>query len=440
MASEVRFVDYIEGGPTLLTDAAHKIQASFRVSPMHVTVANTIRRQVLSAVPTIGFKTEPPESSDVHIEVNTTPLVNEMLMHRIGMIPIAVRDPVAFNPADYEFRLDIENVSRNPVNVTAADFVVVKKATDAAPEERLPTGDFFPPDPITKETSLITVLRPQYNMDSPPEKLSIRAVASMGTGRQNMRYSPVSQCSYEYTRDDEPSKKNAQFLNWLATSKKVLDPSKVLPERIGELQREFDTLEIQRCYLQNEKGEPYDFTFHVESAGVFSVGTIVHRAITACTDLVEPYTSLDAGLPLNVVINKSVHRMNGCFELVFQNEEHTLGNLLQTYLVERHVEGTNLPRLAYAGYKVPHPLRQEMVLLVAATDGEEASVRKAVAEVAKHLKGYFADLARIWEGTPKDAEEAKAAAAAKVAPVMEKAAAPAAAAPEPKKRAAPKKK
>jgi len=425
MSVPVRFTDYIEAGPALLTNPERKIQATFRAAPLHVTVANTIRRQVLSAVPTVGFKTEPPEASDIQIEVNTTPLVNEMLMHRIGMIPIAVTDPSTFNPEEYEFRINIENVGRAPVNVTASDFVVVKKMLDGSPEVHLKTSDFFPPDPITKETALITVLRPQYNMDSPPEKLSIRAKASVGTGRQNMRYSSVAQCSYEYTLDQDESKRNALFLNWMATSKKVLDPSKLSPDRMGELQREFDTLEIQRCYLQNEKGEPYDFTFHVESVGVFSVGTILQRAITSCVDLVTPYTALDVELPSNVTVNKAVHRMAGGFEIVFQNEEHTLGNLIQTYLIERHVEGTEVPRLAYAGYKVPHPLRQEMVLLVAATDGEQTTVIKAIAQVCTHLKAYFQTLAQTWESAPKGdepkpAEKTEQVAVAVPAPTVSK--------------------
>jgi DNA-directed RNA polymerase subunit L len=409
MAAPVRFTDYTEAGPSLLTNPDRKIQASFRAAPMHVTVANTIRRQVLSAVPTVGFKTEPPEASDIHIEVNTTPLVNEMLMHRIGMIPIAVRNIDSFNPEEYEFRINIENIGRKPVNVTASDIVVVKRSADGSPEVQLPTADYFPPDPITKETALITVLRPQYNMDSPPEKLVIRAKASIGTGRQNIRYSPVSQCSYEYTLDQDPSKKHAIFVGWLATSKKVLDPTVVSPERIAELQREFDTLEVQRCYLQNEKGEPYDFTFHIESVGVYSVSDIMTKTLLTCRDLVSPYTGFDVDLPPNVTITKALNRMsaNPAFEITFQNEEHTLGNFLQTFLIERHVEGSEMPRLSDAASKIPHPLRQEMVMVVAAADGQEASVRKAIAEVCSYFKPYFADLGQIWsKGPPKESEAA----------------------------------
>ena len=400
MASDLLFTDYVEAGPALLTGSVNKIQASFRVSPIHVTVANTLRRQILAAIPTVGFKTEPPEASDVFIEANTTPLVNEMLMHRIGMIPIAVTDPTTFAVDEYEFRLAVENVGKTPVNVTANDFTVVKRSIDDAKEEILPTKNFFPVDPITKENALITVLRPQYNMDSPTEKLVIRAKASVATGRQNMRYSAVAQCSYEYTTDKNPKRQNDMFQKWMATSKKVPDPAAVAPERLQELRREFETLEIQRCYLQNEKGEPYDFIFHIESVGILSVPIIIERGLKACEDIVSPYTTLDVELTPNIVIAKAARRMEG-FELVFQNEEHTLGNLLQTFLVERHVEGEEQPRLSYAAYKVPHPLRQEMVLVVAAVDGEEASVRKAIANVCIFLKQYFNEAMMKWQGTPK---------------------------------------
>lgn len=404
MSSIPVFTEYNESGPTLLNSKEHRIQASFRVAPIHVTVANTLRRQVLAAVHTVGFKTEPPESSDVHITENTTPLVNEMLMHRIGMIPIAIVDPHTFNPDDYEFRLNIENVGKSLVNVSAADFVVVKTATPTEPEKVLETKDFFPPDPITGMTPLITVLRPRYNMDSPTEKLTIRAKASVGTGRMNMRYSSVAQCSYEYTPDTDKSLQNEMFVAWLSNSKKVPDSTKITPERLGELRREFDCLEVQRCFLKNEKGEPYDFIFHLESVGVFSVPTIIERALKTCEDVVTPYISLDTDLPENVTYTIPANRMavGGTFEFAFKNEDHTLGNLLQTFLIERHIESTEIPRIKYAGYKIPHPLKSEMVLIISPDDGNVETARKAIASVCKYLKIYFNEVRDAWVKTPKE--------------------------------------
>lgn len=404
MADSIVFSEYIEAGPKLLTGTG-LIQATFRAAPLHVTVANTIRRQILAAVETVGFKTEPPESSDVHISINTTPLVNEMIMHRIGMIPIAITDPSKFNPDEYEFRMNVENVGSTPVNVTASDIQIFR--TTETGEEELPNADFFPKDPITGESPLITVLRPKYNLDSIPERLTLRAKASIGTGRQNMRYSSVAQCSYEYTPDPNPSRQNTIRDNWLATSKKVPDPSAITPERLAELTREFNCLEIQRCFMQNEKGEPYDFLFHIESVGVLSVSTIMERGLQACINIVTPYTSFDTDFPVDakgvpqVVITRAARRMENGYEFVFQNEEHTLGNLLQTFLVERHIEGSEEPKLLYAGYKVPHPLRAEMMLIISSADGEEATARLAVAKTCQYLKQYFANILTSWLATPK---------------------------------------
>jgi DNA-directed RNA polymerase subunit L len=407
MASGLTFSEYIETGPSLLNTKDHTIQATFRVSPVHVTTVNTVRRQILAAIPTVGFKTEPPESSDVHITTNTTPLVNEMLMHRIGMIPISVPDTASFNPEDYEFRLNIENIGKSMVNVSASDFVVVKTATPESPETVLNTNDFFPPDPITGQTPLITVLRPRYNLDSPAERLTIRAKASIGTGRDNMRYSSVAQCSYEYTLDTDKSRQNSMFLTWLATSKKVPDTTAISPERLAELRREFDCLEVQRCFLKNEKGEPYDFIFHVESVGIYSVPKIVEMGLQACEDLVTPYTALNNTINENITISTPANRMTvantseAVYEFTFRKEEHTLGNLLQTFLIERHMEGQEQPRIKYAGYKVPHPLKQEMVLIVAPLDGDVQTARAAIASVCRFLKEYFADARSVWLKTPK---------------------------------------
>ena len=449
MASGITFSEYNETGPALLNSKDHKIQATFRISPIHVTTVNALRRQILAAIPTVGFKTEPPEASDVHITTNTTPLVNEMLMHRIGMIPLAVADVSTFNPEDYEFRLNIENVGKSLVNVSAADFSVVKTATTELPESILTTADYFPADPITAKTPLITVLRPRYNLDSPSEKLIIRAKASIGTGRDNMRYSAVSQCSYEYTLDTDKARQNGMFAKWLETSKKVPDSSAITPERLGELRREFDCLEVQRCYLQNEKGEPYDFMFHIESVGVHSCPRIVELGLKACEDIVTPYTTLNTDMPENITISTPANRMavadteDAVYEFTFRKEEHTLGNLLQTFLIERHVEGTEVPRIKYAGYKVPHPLKQEMVLIVAPVDGDVMSARKAIANVCRFLKEYFADARGVWLKTPKgvahvmaaDANEFVPGAAAVVAAAPAPPAAPKITAAKPKARA-----
>ena len=70
----------------------------FTLAPTHVSYANTLRRAVLTMVETVGFNADIQDSSgkttDVIITKNSTPMSNEMLAHRIGLLPIHVEAPL----------------------------------------------------------------------------------------------------------------------------------------------------------------------------------------------------------------------------------------------------------------------------------------------------------------------------------------------------------
>jgi DNA-directed RNA polymerase alpha subunit/DNA-directed RNA polymerase subunit L len=367
--------EFAEKNPVLLSDASHKVRGTFRLSGTNVTIANTIRRAIISDAPSVAFRTEPAEKSDVVISVNTTPLVNEMIALRIGLIPISA-DPLSFDPDAYEFVLEKENTTTEIVDVTASDFKVYKRNVDNPMEEpvQVPTEQFFPPDPITKETVLITRLRPRWNPNAPYEGIKLRAKASISTGNENVRWSPTSQCSYAYTMVEPSDEATIEkvFNEWLSKNKKV-NPE-VPIEKDDPLWREFKTMEIQRCYYKDPKtGEPNDFTFFVESVGVQTVPFIVDAGIASLIGLMQRYNSLDAELPTNVRLQQGDARFP-CIDVYFMDEGHTLGNLLATYLSHFNIESYENadsteeradPRLSYVGYKIPHPLRNEMYIRIA---------------------------------------------------------------------------
>ena len=401
------FIDYMEpeDSPTLLTSKVERIAARFRLTPSSTTIANTLRRQILVSTKSVGFQTEPAEKSEVKILKNNTPLPNEILIHRIGMIPVNIVD--IENIDRYEFRIDIENKGKTVIDITASDFVVIEKdPSDISDVGRIvPTDLFFPVDPITKETCLITRLRPQWNASAPNEHLIVSAKASIHDGKTNIRFSPVSQCSYENTLDNNPERIKMAFEKWCETSKKI-KVGELGGETALALRREFDTMEIQRVFKVNEIGEPNDFTFYIESVGIQSVPTIVKNGIQSCIDLVKKYQEMDVSIPTNVKIRKGNTRFVS-IEFVFNNENHTLGNLLQTYLVNNHIEGSLEPHIAYAGYKIPHPLRSEMVLTIAIDPSLEpkeeiyethkASARYAVAQVCRYLQTFFTQMSSDWD-------------------------------------------
>jgi DNA-directed RNA polymerase alpha subunit/DNA-directed RNA polymerase subunit L len=404
------FHDYQETGPSLLGNSQHKLRAKFRLSPSNYTVANVLRREILVGVPTVGFRTEPAEKSEVIIKENTTPLVNEMLAHRIGMIPIRA-NPSEFDPERYEFQIAVENTEKTMRDVTASDFIIIEKNPDDPTDEgrQVPTDQFFPPDPITGQTCLITRLRPQWNRSSGGaavnERLVLKAKASISTGKENIRWSPVSQCSYENTMDDNEERQNEMFHKWLEISKKISDPSVVGAERIAELRREYNTMEIQRCYrVDAETGEPNDFTFYLESVGILSVPEIVRLGIDSILRKLSAYQDLDGELPANVQI-RHANTQFPCVEFLFQNESHTLGTLFQHYLIDlHHVDGgSEEPKITYAGYDPGHPLRHEMSLKVGISkeiqdpELEFQTARLVVAKTCRYLKSMFQSMMSDWE-------------------------------------------
>jgi DNA-directed RNA polymerase subunit L len=100
------------------------------------------------------------------------------------------------------------------------------------------------------------------------------------------------------------------------------------------------------------------------------------------------------------------------FDFVIQGQDHTFGNMIQTWLVDNHVEGEAMPRLTFAGYKIPHPLKDEMLLRIGVEDGNELTARTAIAQAAKGCKAMFQSWLQAWTGGPVGAAAATAATAA----------------------------
>ena len=379
-----------------MTDATKKERASFTLAPSHTTIANTLVRIIQCKVPTVGFRTEPPEQSEVHIQENTTPLPNEMLAHRIGMIPIYVAAVDDFDPKKYRVELEVANPTQESRMVTTKDMrIFVQDAEgwkDLGPEGN---AGMFPVDATTKEPIMITHLRPQWSADS-LEKIKLVAYPSVSTGEENVRYSPVCQCSYGHTIDPDRTRQEEFFQNWLKESKKINEQSQVNPAQLNNLKREWATLEIQRCFLVDEENEPYSFDFEIETNGLMSVPAVVHRGIREIKTMLQKYQTLDMQIPANVRIQPTLGHRKGV-EVIFDNtEDHTLGNLLQTYLVERHIMADQAPRLTYAGYKMGHPLKKELTLEIGSEADMEMTARRAIVAVIRFLLGLLDTMERDW--------------------------------------------
>lgn len=373
----------------------------FQINPTHVTYANTLRRAMMTEVESVAFRadmTDTGSTSDVKVMQNSTPMSNEMLAHRIGLVPIHVEKPLEWNPDDYTFTLDVKNDTPNLMDITASQIVVKKNKGPEEEPELIPNTKFFYPDPTTGDTTLLTVLKGQIGTQT-PEAIQFMARATLGTGRENARFMPVtSRCTYGYTLDKRPEEVEKYFATWIKSHKNMditeVDGNETLK---AELRREFNTMQVQRCYLRDERGEPYSFDFVVESVGVLDPVYIVRRAIEILQEKLLYYAAIDTGtLPTNLKVRPCDARMKG-FDFFFKQEDHTLGNLLQTWMEQNMMDATK--EISFVGYKVPHPLRDEMVLRVGVEDGLETTARAAVAKAARSAAQLFRDWTGFWEAS-----------------------------------------
>jgi DNA-directed RNA polymerase subunit D len=406
------FRDYSASGPALLTDPDDHMVGTFILEGTTTTIANTLRRCILTDTRSVSFRADLTNAADpgVVIRKNTSVIFNEMLAHRLTLIPLGVRRIDEFDPTRYECVLRIANTKKGPIepssvlHVKAGDFVVREKKEDGSFEELggPATAALFPTDSITKDTALILTLRPQWNPEQPPEEIDLTAYPVVGTGREFIGFSPVSQSSFENTPDPDPVRQEQFFHAWLAEYKKIADPAAVEQEALLTLRREWSTMAIQRCFKIDEAtGQPNSFNFTVESVGIRPVSDIVAEAIQAVVDMVGPFADADkTNEELGIRTQPVDNRMTGV-DVIIEGHEHTLGNLLQTLITETYLDnGDPDSPITFCGYKVKHPLHRAVTLRFGIRDGisgDPALIsREVIATAAGKARAIFEALGRSW--------------------------------------------
>jgi hypothetical protein len=125
----------------------------FRLSPVSVSYANSLRRSVQTEVSTLGFRadmTDTGSTSDVKIFKNSTPMSNEMLADRVGLLPIAMTNVSGWEKESVLFKLHVKNDTDEVRLVTASDFECLENQPTSEERVRVPNTRFFHPDRLEK--------------------------------------------------------------------------------------------------------------------------------------------------------------------------------------------------------------------------------------------------------------------------------------------------
>lgn len=374
-----------------------KTTISFNIKNINSTLVNALRRIVIAEIPTLAFNTEPLEESDASITKNTSALHNEFLLHRIGLIPIHNRnkssdmfssyeDIIKFNVDKYLFLIDITNNTDSEIKITTENFRIKDIETDRflSDEEK---KNILPPNIINKYI-LLNILKPDVSNNADGEVFQLNAKASLNIGKKNSKWSPVCQSSFSNIIDTEKAEK--AFLEHIDNEK-----NKILKEQGREItfsQSEieakrvsFNNFDAYRYYITDKLDNPIAFNITIESIGVLHPKEIYNIGIDILSEKLSNFID-NLENPEIINICQSDCLMES-FDIKIKDEDDTLGNLIQTYLYNLYIldKDESEKLVTYTGYKIPHPLVNELIIRCAIKSGKLDDLKSILNECKENI-------------------------------------------------------
>ena len=364
----------------------------FVARDVDVGIVNAIRRVILSEVDNTAIAFDPyiEEKSDITFIENTTSLHNEFLGHRISLIPIQIEpnEIKTYNREMYKFVIQKSNTSNEVIDVTTDDITVFDEdGNDVSDETR---DIIFPKDTITNDPILVTRLKPNLYNNAMGEKLHVEFRARVGKAVQHARWSPVSTCTYFNVIDDEKADE--------AFSK---SSASMTPQERELAKKRFDIHGRYRYFIKNEYDEPSAFEFTIESECRWTPKMLVSEAIRVLIDKLQKLVFEPERCKVDA-IDEETHT----YAVIVSNEDHTLGNLMQTLLYNEYVRSNKKDVLSYVGYYQPHPLNAEIVFKLVFKEATDP-IEFLNGAIEGPLIDAMTSLLDVWEQTNLEVKRSK---------------------------------
>ena len=309
----------------------------FTLSNLNVSYANAIRRVILSEIPICVIQTETEDVNQCHIEINTSRLHNEILKHRLSCIPIHITE-LDLLPDKYILELNMTNDTDNMMYVTTENFRIRNKANGNYLKDE-EVKRIFPPNQKTNYYIDFMRLRPKISDTIPGEQIKLTADFSVSNARNNSMYNVVSKCAYSNTQDD------AKIVEMWGNLESKLRDENTSVEDIQYKKRDFMILDAQRYFVENS------FDFVVQTIGIYENDEIVKNA---CCILQNKFVDMIQSLESDTVpINISESIMDNSYDVILENEDYTIGKVLEYILYEKFFVSEK--SLSYCGFKKYHP-------------------------------------------------------------------------------------
>tara|TARA_Y100000768_G_scaffold279161_1_gene214378 strand:+ start:15279 stop:16406 length:1128 start_codon:yes stop_codon:yes gene_type:complete len=332
----------------------------FTLSGVNTSIANSIRRCILSDIDCVVFKTFPHEENKANFLKNTTRHTNEMLKQRLSCVPIHLDVTSPYSSLIVE--VNVTNNTDQTIYVTTKDFKIKEKTTEKyiSDTER---DKIFPPNSITGDYIMFARLRPSgETKKGEGESLIFTAEMDIANAKDDGMFSVASISSYTNTID-------AAKLDtaWKAEEAKLTSNAEdaLSTAEIATYKQNWQLLDGLRQFKENS------FDFVIESVGVFNNEVLILRS---CDAMLKKIELLNHEIQTKTVtINKSETTIDNCYDLVLKNEDYSLGKVIEYILHVNYYEGDKI--LTFCGFKKFHPHDVDSIIRIAfKADEEMASI------------------------------------------------------------------
>jgi DNA-directed RNA polymerase subunit D len=242
----------------------NETSARFMLSGVTPAFANAIRRIMIAEVPTMAI-------DDVMIVENTSVMYDEILAHRLGLIPLTT-DSKAYNlPEECDCKSELG------CSKCRASFTLEVEAQDET--ITVYSSELKPQDPNVKPVSeRIPIVKLASK-----QKIRLEAYAKLGRGLEHAKWQPVSACAYKYlpqvTIDPKRAVEAVQCAKWCPKNVFSVEGDRAV------VRNEMSCTLCMECVTHCEKKSPIKiewddttYIFHVEPTGSIPIDNLISEA------------------------------------------------------------------------------------------------------------------------------------------------------------------
>ena len=335
--------------PRIVSKTDERGELRFTIDHINVSLANALRRVILSDIPTLVFRVYPHSECRSTITVNTSRIHNQILNQRLSCIPIHITDQT-FEFKDYAVEINVTADGNEIRYITTKDFRVKNKTTGKYLTD-VKVREIFPSNPVSSDYIEFARLLPKMTEYGEGEQLAMTCDLDIGTAREDGAFNVVSTCAYQMTMD--PTKVDEA---WRIKEAELVKEgvATIGSEEMKAQRKNWSLLDAQR----HTKEDSFDFV--IETVGVFTNAEIVYKAaqimINKCTKFIRDIESGE-----NHIIPTVSTIQNG-FDIELKGEDYTLGKVLEFFMHDKHYAEDQT--VTYCAFRKIHPHNPDSMIRV----------------------------------------------------------------------------